>query len=237
MKIEVLFSKVANLYGDQGNVMLLKGVLPKAHFYETDLNEVPRFVELKVDLIILGSMSEKMQLKVIDRLMPYRNKIQTLIDEGVSFLITGNALDIFGEWIETEEGIKQPALNLFKFRTKENKKQRHNSIFLGKYKGIAFVGFKTQFAQLYPTGDIPAFCTVERGTGHHVGAKFEGVFKSRFYGTQCVGPILVMNPLFTLDLLKGIGQTHPNLPYQELMMRSYHQRVSEFRNPNIINHP
>jgi lipid II isoglutaminyl synthase (glutamine-hydrolysing) len=237
MKIELLFAKVANLYGDQGNVMLLKKVLSKAYFYETDLNETPKFVESKVDLIVLGSMSEKMQLKVIERLLPHRNKLQQLIDDGVSFLVTGNALDIFGEWIESETGIKHPALNLFKFRSVENKKQRHNSIFLGKYKGVSFVGFKTQFTQLYPTGNLPSLCSVERGTGHHVGAKEEGVFKNRFYGTNCVGPVLVMNPLFTLDLLKGMGLAHPSLPFQELMMRTYHLRVSEFRDPKIINHP
>lgn len=237
MKIEFLYPKATSLYGDQGNQLILRKALPGAHFHETDLNSEPYFVRFKPDLIVMGSMTEHMQLKIIERLMPYRHRLQELIDSGVSFLITGNALDVFGTYIEDEKGFKHPGLDIFPFYTKQDLMHRHNSLVLGKFRNVEMVAFKTLFAQLYPLGMLPHWMNIERGTGFHVGSKVEGIQKNRFYGTQCVGPVLILNPYFTLELLKGMGIAHPKLPYQEVLMASYHQRLAEFRDPKIINYP
>lgn len=237
MKIEFLYPKASSLYGDQGNQLLLHKAIQGASFIETDLNSEPYFVRFKPDLIVMGSMTERMQLKIIKRLLPYRHRLQELIDSGVSFLITGNALDLFGTYIVDDKGIKHPGLDLFPFYTQQDLMHRHNSLVLGKSRTVDVVAFKTLFAQLYPLGTLPHWLTMERGTGYHVGSNHEGIHKNRFYGTQCVGPILVLNPYFTLELLKGLGIAHPKLPNQELMMAAYHQRLAEFRDPKIINYP
>ena len=237
MKIELLYANAANLYGDQGNVLLLKKSLVNANFIETSLNETPRFISTRVDLIVMGSMSERMQIKVINRLLPFRDRIISLIDDGVHFVITGNALDIFGVGIEKEDGSFVKGLNIFAFKTKEDLMHRHNSLVLGRYKNMEIVGFKTQFAQMYPSAKLPHFLSMERGTGYHVGAQFEGIHRNRFYGTNCVGPLLVLNPFFTLNLFKELGITHPQLPHETALIAAYHKRISEFRDPKIINHP
>lgn len=237
MKIEVLYAKNANLYGDQGNVLLLKKALPQAQFLETELNETPFFVHSKVDLILLGSMSERMQIKIIERLLPYTNRINELIDNGTTFIITGNALDIFGEGIQKEDGSFIKGLNLFPFKTREDLMHRHNSIVLGHFKSMEIVGFKTQFAQIYPSSTLPFFLSMERGTGYNIEAKYEGIHRNHFYGTNCVGPLLVLNPFFTLSILKELGINHPSLPYETALIAAYHKRISEFRDPKIINHP
>ena len=237
MKIEVLYAKACNLYGDQGNVQILKKTLIDATFFETDLNETPKFVSTKVDLVIMGAMSEAMQIKVIERLLPYKNRLIEMIDAGVHFIITGNALDIFGETIIKEDKTEVKGLGLFPFSTKEDLMHRHNSLVLGRYNNMEIVGFKTQFAQMYPRTTMPYFLSMERGTGYHVGAKFEGIQRNRFYGTNCVGPLLVLNPFFTLAILKELGIKHPQLPYETALIAAYHKRISEFRDPKIINHP
>ena len=43
-------------------------------------------------------------------LKPYKEKINELIEKGVVFLCTGNALEIFGKYIENEDGSKIDAL-------------------------------------------------------------------------------------------------------------------------------
>ena len=72
MKIEILFPECCNLFGDYGNVLLLKACLPNAEFIETALYETPQFVKDPVDLVYLGSMSEHTQEKVIERLINER---------------------------------------------------------------------------------------------------------------------------------------------------------------------
>ena len=58
----------------------------------------------------MGAMTERTQEKVIKKLMPYKEKINELIEKGVVFLCTGNALEIFGKYIENEDGSKIDAL-------------------------------------------------------------------------------------------------------------------------------
>ena len=76
MKIEILFPEVCNLYGDIQNMEYLKKCLPEAQFINTNLKDKPAFIKEEVNFIYLGSMTEKMQEKVIQKLLPYRDKIK-----------------------------------------------------------------------------------------------------------------------------------------------------------------
>ena len=56
MKIEVLYPEVANLYGDSANIMYLKQILEDATFIETNLNNKPKFIDEKIDLVYIGTI-------------------------------------------------------------------------------------------------------------------------------------------------------------------------------------
>ena len=73
--IEILFPEFCNLYGDISNMEYLKKCMPKANFIETAFDEEPTFNKQKVNLIYLGPMTESRQEKVIQKLMPYKEKI------------------------------------------------------------------------------------------------------------------------------------------------------------------
>lgn len=237
MRIELLYPAIASLYGEQGNIRLLKTCLPLAEFIETELDQTPAFVTSPVDLIYMGPMSESAQLKIIDRLRPHVSRIRELIDNGTYFLITGNALDVFGQSILDDKGVKHEALGIFDFTTKEDRMHRFNCLVLGKYKDLEMVGFKSQFAMLYPNNPLPYWMEVVRGTGFNAKVNQEGIHINHFFGTNCIGPILVMNPQFMLELLEGLGVRNPKLPFEEAMIEAYQQRVKEFKDPKIIDYP
>ena len=106
MKIEVLFPEICNLYGDLMNVNYLKRCCPEIEIVNTSLKDEPLFVTEKPDLIYMGTMTEASQELVIKKLLPYKNRIMQLIAENAVFLITGNALEVFGKTIENEDGTK-----------------------------------------------------------------------------------------------------------------------------------
>ena len=116
LKIEILFPEFCNLYGDISNMKYLKKCLPNANFIETAFDEEPCFAKEKVNFIYLGPMTENMQEKVITKLKPYKERIEELIEENVIFLITGNAIEIFGKYIENEDGSKIEALGVFDWK-------------------------------------------------------------------------------------------------------------------------
>ena len=115
MKIEILFPEISNIYGDLGNIMFLKKALPDAEFIETSLNTEPAFVKEEVDLVYLGSMTERSQEKVIKQLLPYKEKIKEDIEVGKAMLFTGNSFEIFGQYIESDNGNKIEALRDFRY--------------------------------------------------------------------------------------------------------------------------
>ena len=117
MKIEVLFPEICNLYGELENIGYLKKSMPDIEVVETAITDEPLFVTEEPDLIYMGTMTESAQLLVIDKLSAYIERIEELIGRGVNFLITGNALEVFGKRIEDVDGTVVECMGFFDFVT------------------------------------------------------------------------------------------------------------------------
>ena len=228
MKIEILFPEFCNLYGDMFNMKYLKKCLPDAEFIETALEEEPAFVKENVNLIYLGPMTEKTQEKVISKLLPYKEKIIELIENNVVFLFTGNAIEVLGKYIENEDGTRIDGVGIFNVYAKRDMFHRHNSFLIGKYEDIEVIGFKSQFTMLYGDNTNMAFLEVEKGIGINKESKLEGIKKNNFIGTYLIGPLLILNPLFTKKILEMLG-LESEVALKEETMAAYEERIKEFR--------
>lgn len=229
LKIEILFPEFCNLYGDISNMKYLKKCLPNANFIETAFDEEPTFIKEKVNFIYLGPMTESMQEKVITKLRPYKERIKELIEENIIFLVTGNAIEIFGEYIENEDGSRIEALGIFNIYAKRDMLHRHNSTFIGKWEDIEIVGFKSQFTFGYGDNKENYFAEVEKGIGINKESNLEGIQKNNFIATYLIGPILILNPYFTKKLIQKIGIEEPKIAFEEDAIEAYNQRLEEFR--------
>ena len=78
--VEVLYPEYANQAGDNGNAMYLRACLPDAVLVETSHDDVPYFAEHVPSLVLLCGMSEAQQEKTIELLMPYRDRLNELVD-------------------------------------------------------------------------------------------------------------------------------------------------------------
>ena len=183
MKIEILFPEFCNLYGDISNIKYLKKCLSnqKVKYIETSFDMEPSFVTQDINFIYLGPMTENRQEKVIKKLMPYKKRIEELIEKNIVFLFTGNALEILGKYIENEDGIKIKALGIFDVYAKRNMMHRHNSLFIGEYNNIKIVGFKSQFTMMYGNNTDNYFLKVEKGIGINKESKLEGINKNNLF--------------------------------------------------------
>ena len=228
MRIEILFPEFCNLFGDMYNMRYLKMCVPEAEFIETALDEVPAFVNEDINLIYLGPMTEKTQEKVIKRLMPYKERIEELIEKNVFFLFTGNAVEVLGKYIENEDGSKIEGVGIFDVYAKRDMMHRHNSYLVGMYGNIEIVGFKSQFTMMYGDNSSSYFLQVEKGIGINEESKLEGIKKNNFIGTYLLGPILIENPLFTEKVLQAIG-AKTDIALKEDMLAAYEARLNELK--------
>lgn len=228
MKIEILFPEFCNLFGDMFNMKYLKMCLPNAEFIETALDSEPAFAKQDVNFIYLGPMTENTQEKVIKKLMPFKDRINELIEKNVVFLFTGNAVEILGKYIENEDGTRIDGLEIFDVYSKRDMMHRHNSYFVGKYEDIEIVGFKSQFTMMYGDNTSEYFIEAQKGIGINKESKLEGIRRNNFIGTYLLGPILILNPLFTKKVLETMGQV-PKIALEDDVMAAYEARLKELK--------
>lgn len=227
--IESLFPEACNLFGDISNIKYLKKCIPNSTFIDSSFYNEPYFINHDVDMIYMGPMTERMQEKAIEKLTPYKERLEELINKGVVFLITGNSIEVFEDYIENEDGSKIQGLGIFHLHAKKDMMHRHNSLFVGKYDDIEIVGFKSQFTFSYGENDNCYFSEAEKGIGINPKTKFEGINKNNFFATYLIGPILILNPNFTVRILEKLGLSDVNIAFDKETTEAYEQRLSEFK--------
>ena len=234
MKVEILYPAIANLYGEAVEMRYIEKCLPDAEIIKTELNDEPAFVRNDVDFIFMGPLTESGQEKAISRLNPYVDRINELIDRGTVFLVIGNALEVFGDYIENEDGSKIKALGIFPTYAKRKMMNRYNSLFLGEFENMKIVGFKAQFSHSYGGNENEGLFKVIRGAGLNPDAKYEGVKRNNFFGTYLLGPLLILNPEFTKYILSLLGVENAALPCEKDITLAYGQRLKEFEKKETV---
>lgn len=238
MKIEVLFPEICNLYGELGNIRYLKESLPDAEFVETRIKDKPLFLDEDVDMVYMGTMSENSQLMVIEALTPYRKQIEKRIEEGMNFLVTGNAIEVFGGDI-IEEGMKvAEGLGIFDIEARRSARKRYNTLYVGEFyadenhEPLKIVGFKSLFGYGYGSGFKSAMMNTVLGYGSNPDIKEEGIRVNNFMATYLTGPVFILNPLFMkwyMNELLGVKDAVPK--YFDAAMDAYNVRLEEYLQP------
>lgn len=178
-----LYYDLMNLYGENGNIKVLEYQL-KNQGINVEVKKLSLDDKIdfdKLDLIYMGCGTEKNRDIVLKDLLKYKKEIKKCFNENKFFLVTGNALSLFGKYIEDLEGNKQNTLCIFDFYTKENKNRivkeaNTNCTFLKDN----LLGFINKQENLYSNNRLIEY----------------GIYKNNFYGTFLLGPILARNPEF-----------------------------------------
>ena len=237
--IEVLYPEFNNLYGDRGNLLYLQRKLSASRceikVIETHLFDEPAFVKREdVDFLYIGPCTEAQQELELQQLIPYKEAISERIQSGKITLATGNAFELFGQYIERENGETIPALGLFEFKAKRFEKLRYNDLCLGEIvleeEVYQITGFKNQLSHAYGLIEQP-FLNMVKGCGWNPKEKQEGIRVQNFFATYLIGPILPLNPDFTEYLAKKlVGKDYApcRVPYEQM---AYACRVADITNP------
>lgn len=237
IRIEVLFPEIANLYGDLANIEYLKKSYPELEVVETHLIGEPEFMKRVPSLIYMGTLTENGQRLATEKLSHYKEKLAEMIDGGVRFLVTGNALEVFGGKIEDTDGSVDMGLGIFPIHARRDMMHRFNSLYLGSFGGMNIVGYKSQFTHSWrddetDDGDFESVFETYRGPGLNPEIKGEGIRKNNFIGTYVIGPLLVLNPPFAKWLLKEMGAGDVTLAFEKEAMEAYEVRVKEYSDPD-----
>lgn len=230
-KIEVLFPEICDLYGDLYNIKYLSKCIKNAEVIYTSIEDEPYFAKEDVDMIYMGPMTEKSQEIVIEKIKPYIGRINELVEQKKIFLFTGNAGEILGKYIETDDNKKIECLNILDFFTKRHMMGRINSLILADFKEMKIVGYKSQFTTWHGNNESNHLFRVIRGIGINKETKLEGFRINNLFVTQLLGPLLVINPFFTKYILKLLGEDE-TLEFEDEAIKAYNIRLKEFEDEN-----
>lgn len=186
-----LYYDLMNLYGEIGNIKVLTYHLKnqgiKVNIKNLSIDDDINFDEL--DLIYIGSGTNNNQLLVLNDILKYKEDINKYYNDNKFFLITGNAIELFGEQIIDIDNNVHEGLKLFDYYTKENKKRIVNEVYIPSlFTKDNILGFNNHFGSIYKD---------------NIKLDNKFIFNNNFYGTYTLG-LLPRNPSFTKYFIKQL---------------------------------
>ena len=198
MKITIahLFYDLMNLYGESGNILALKKCL-LSQGLDVEIKNISLNNSLDltdVDVIYIGSGTTTNSLLALDYLRRHKDEINQAFIANKFFLVTGNAIEMFGKSIFSN-GERKDALNFFDFETvKSSSRIVSECVFNFEEISQKILGFENHANEI--SGITSPLFTVERGFGSNKSLKVEGIHLNNFYGTYLIGPLLARNSEF-----------------------------------------
>ena len=207
-----LYYDLLNLYGENANTRCIKRALELNKIkVNVDLKSIGDKIDFKkYDLIYIGSGSEEDLLLALDDIKTRKEELKKYIEEDKYLILTGNAMDLFGEYIETDK--RTDALGIFKYQTKFI----NESIFenastdriVGEIKAKTklikqeIIGFQNR-CDLNINVKTPLF-KINKKFSNDLENENEGFTYKNVYATHIIGPLLIRNPYLTDYILSNL---------------------------------
>lgn len=234
-----LYYDLLNLYGENANTRCIERSLKLNKIkVNVDYKSVGDKIDFKkYDLIYIGSGSEEDLLLALNDIKFRYDGIKDFIDSNKYLILTGNAMDLFGEYIETNEKIE--ALGLFKYHTKFISESTFENASTDRIVGEVrattklidkeIIGFQNR-CDLNINIKTPLFKT-DIKFSNDLKNDNEGFTYKNIYATHIIGPILVRNPYLTDYILKKLCDDK-KLNYKvsdELSIKAYNKYLENFQ--------
>ena len=144
----------------------------------------------------------------------YRNEWGRLWSEKIDYL----------EYQVFEMGKKYPIIIKDVYKRQEQNISSYNT----SYKADVSLESLTCLLYTSKSSESPLFTVIKEKNNE----KQEGVLKNNFFGTNLLGPILILNPYFTKYLFSLLGYKK-KLYLEKELIEAYEERVKEYQNAEI----
>lgn len=222
LKILWMYNDLMDLYGDKGNIQVLKTRAEKRNITvnvktctleeEVDINDY--------DLFFLGGGADYEQNLIFEDLLKRKESIQNALSNKTAFLLICGGYQLFGQYYLDQDGNKIAGLNLFDYYTESTDRDHRcigNIAVESNIDGEIFkiVGFENHGGQ---TKNVSSpLGKVLTGHGNTYDGGFEGFINDQVIATYMHGPLLPKNPKVADILLKrALSKRYDHLELAEL---------------------
>lgn len=191
-----LYPDLLNVYGDLGNILILKHRAEKRGIKVNIINVSLKdnFDENNYDIVLFGGGQDYEQSIVSPDLNLKASSIRNYIEGGKVLLAICGGYQLLGKYYSTPEGEKLPGLDILDIYTEANATRFigntviHNEEFNETYVGFENHSGKTFIGALKPLGKII------KGYGNNGEDGYEGCIYKNTYCTYFHGSLLSKNP-------------------------------------------
>ena len=232
-KIAHLYYDLMNLYGENGNIRYLsKKIEEQGIKVNVDYLSLGDDIDFdNYDMFYIGTGSEENQLLAIEDIVKYKDQIKNSINNNKFFIVTGNAIELFGNRIENLDGSFKECLAIYNFKAREtNERIVGEQYYSTDLFDSKIIGFQNRSREMSNYGDN--LFKVINGVGYNRNMNFEGIHDNNFYGTYLLGPILVRNPYltdyFVKEVCKYLDTTYNKVQVKDDSYKAYHEYIKNF---------
>lgn len=196
IKILHLYYDFMNLYGEYGNLCLLKRSLEEKAATVTIEKKTVTDTDIdfeNYDFIYCGAGTESKRNFALEHLKKFKESLKSALTANKVILFTGNAWEMLGKSITTADGTVVDGLNLFDFTVTEQNARRLTGDINAKaeFTPGTLIGFINKCSKVEGVTS-PLFTLTMKPESFDFTT--EGIHEKNLFGTQIIGPVLVKNP-------------------------------------------
>lgn len=197
-----LYAKEMNIYGDNGNILVLKKRLEwrgfKVKIHRIGVGDI---LPKDTHLIVGGGGQDKGQSIIADDLKSKSSILNDLAKRGVPMLMICGMYQMLGHYFKTSEGVKIPGIGLLDVHTIAGKGRLIGNITVHSEKFGELVGYENHSGLTYLGESAKAIGNTKKMQGNNGKDNTEGAAQYNVFGTYLHGPVLAKAPKFADYLL------------------------------------
>lgn len=196
-----LYASEMNIYGDNGNILVLqkrlewRGYRVKVHNIGVG-DKIPS----NTDIIFGGGGQDSGQSKIAGDLSTRKNQLTSMRDNGVVMLMICGMYQLFGHYFQTNDNQKIPGLGILDVHTIAGQERIIGNI-ISKTDWGSAIGYENHSGRTYLGDSVNQLGVASPGQGNNGEDGTEGAVQQNVFGSYLHGPMLAKSPKFADELI------------------------------------
>ncbi|MBG6184360.1 CobQ-like glutamine amidotransferase family enzyme [Arthrobacter sp. CAN_A214] len=203
IRVLQLYPREMNIYGDWGNVLVLKQRL-SWHGYTPEIlehNAGDPFPS-DVDLIIGGGGQDSGQLVIQEDLQALAPTLRGLAEENLPMLLICGLYQLFGNFFRTQNGSVIPGIGVLDLETHGGEKRLIGNVVATSPEFGDIHGYENHSGQTFLGPELAPLATVTKGEGNNATDEHEGARYRNIVASYLHGSLLPKNPAIADFLIR-----------------------------------
>lgn len=195
LNILELYPKDMNIYGDSGNVLVLKKRAEKRNISVNILSyNIGDSFPKNVDIVVAGGGQDSGQEKVNKDLLKIKDKLKKLAENYTPMLLICGSYQLFGNYFRTNEGKVLKGIGILNAYTEATNERMVGNIITESVPFGEIIGYENHSGKTALEGDTLPLGLVKLGAGNNGEDSTEGARYKNVIGTYLHGSLLPKNP-------------------------------------------